>query len=573
MKKHPNLILGLVFAAVIAVGALQGRHVDNIREATDFYRWILSASTQWRVMGADLQKIAVADEQYDQPGKKHVQWMDNKLFQEVQQRVETAPGLPEVSESPTDVDAQGNLQPKLVRMVEKARLDTSEGDKPAELGEGAGIYDRAIWKLAKGPDLAAQRAEFLKYKRKGQLASLGTAFTAGEIYNKQMVQSIDDQTVSMTQLFFGFRKMAANLLWLQVDKYWHAGMVHRMVPLMKTTVALDPNFVDAFLLGAWHLAYNATAQMTDTPESLKVYSPYYQARIGPKEEFYYQAIDFLKDGIRKNPRNYKLYFDLGFSIYELKLNDFANAVRYLSEAMRYKHDRWVPRQLAIAQQKNGQYADALAGWEAYFKQYPDNPNAPRFIKTNQALLVEEEADKAAEAGNADKAKELRAKARAVWDELVNQEQDPYALMRIRRMDALELAREGRYLEANGLLDQARYETPAHFDVLSDLMIKIKKQGNLPLYLSEKLYLRRKAEDNQFIADELKKITGKIFEIRDDVWYEQGYTNQPTQLLTPGSKELRALRAKHEDLNLILSFRQPVVFQLDNTWYHYRAKVD
>ena len=41
--------------------------------------------------------------------------------------------------------------------------------------------------------------------------------------------------------------------------------MHRMLPLMKTCVTLDPGFVDAYLLGAWHMAYNATASM---PESI-----------------------------------------------------------------------------------------------------------------------------------------------------------------------------------------------------------------------------------------------------------------------------------------------------------------
>src|SRR5690606_30958382 len=103
-------------------------------------------------------------------------------------------------------------------------------------------------------------------------------------------------------------------------------------------------------------------------------------------------------------------------------------------------------------------------------------------------------------------------------------------------------------------------------------IKIRQQGNLPLYLSEKLYLRRKAEENEFIAQQLQKDTGKVFEYRDDIWYEQGYNNEPKQLLTPGSKEIEALRAKHKDLSLILSFRQSIVFKLDNNWYYFRAKV-
>ena len=62
--------------------------------------------------------------------------------------------------------------------------------------------------------------------------------------------------------------------------------------------------------------------------------------------------------------------------------DYANAVKYLSEAIRHKHDKWVPRTLYIALQKNGQYQEAKAGWERYLAEVdPNNANAPRFIKT------------------------------------------------------------------------------------------------------------------------------------------------------------------------------------------------
>src|SRR5690606_4545643 len=112
---------------------------------------------------------------------------------------------------------------------------------------------------------------------------------------------------------------AANLVWLEVDRYWHKGQMHRMLPLMKTCVTLDPEFIDAYLLGAWHMAYNATASMSDTAWELRNYDALHEAWIGDKERYYFYGVDFLKDGIRKNPRNYKLYFDLGFSIYEIKL--------------------------------------------------------------------------------------------------------------------------------------------------------------------------------------------------------------------------------------------------------------
>src|SRR5690606_233158 len=111
--------------------------------------------------------------------------------------------------------------------------------------------------------------DFIRLRAENRLYTLGSGLTAAGLYGDINDPSQGNTVVSMANMFFGFRKMAANLLWLQVDKYWHAGMLYRMVPLMHATVALDPQFVDAFLLGAWHLAYNATAQMRDTPEPLK----------------------------------------------------------------------------------------------------------------------------------------------------------------------------------------------------------------------------------------------------------------------------------------------------------------
>src|SRR5690606_5004053 len=160
--------------------------------------------------------------------------------------------------------------------------------------------------------------------------------------------------------------------WLQVDRYWHEGALFRMVPLMRTTVTLDPTFVDAYLLGAWHLAYNITAGLPETPEAEKVYDPKVGRRIGQKESFYYFAADFLKDGIWNTPKDYRLYFDLGFRVYHEKLDDNQQAARYLSEAVRYRHDVWVPRTLYRILEFNGQYEEALRGWKDYLRRYPQN---------------------------------------------------------------------------------------------------------------------------------------------------------------------------------------------------------
>ena len=228
-----------------------------------------------------------------------------------------------------------------------------------------------------------------------------------------------------------------------MDRFWHQGMIYRMIPMMKTCVALDPNFVDAYLLGAWHLSYNATAKMDETPQALKTWDAKHQTCVGDKERYFYMSVDFLQDGIRKNPHNYRIYFDLGFMIYKQKLKDYANAVKYLSLAIQQYHDVWVPRQLCICLELNGQYAEAQSGWEQYQK---DNPGlvsaqetAPRFIKRIKALRNEQEMDKANKAAMAatsqqevddlkKQAVEYKKKAMQLWTEL----NEPFGAYRIAR---------------------------------------------------------------------------------------------------------------------------------------------
>jgi tetratricopeptide (TPR) repeat protein len=550
MKDKGNLIVGAAFFVAYALAALQGLRVEHLREATGFYDWIIGASEEWAREG----RFDPVSLDSDDDGKAAAEKVDQEFFDRLAKKVETTDLVPEVPETATDTSVTGEELPKMVRLVRRA----SEA-------QGEGEWDDVLWAVASSDEFAPERQDFLKYLREDKLSSPGS---------RPGVETIYRHNVSLLNMFLGFRKMAANLLWLQVDKYWHKGWLFRMIPLMKTTVTLDPHFIDAFLLGAWHLSYNATASLPDTPEPQKEYVARWQARVGPKERLYYQAIDFLKDGIRKNPRNYKLYFDLGYAIYELKLDDHANAVHYLSEAIRYKHDKWVPRQLYIALQKNGQFEEALAGWQSYMAkpENKDNVNGPRFIRINQAHIKERDAEAAQAKGDTATAERLRAEARAIWEDIAKKDQDPYALVRVRRMDALELASQGRYLEAVGILDQARYEAPDHFDAISDLIIRIKQEGGLPLYLSEKFQIARQAEADEYIANELKNLTGKNYELREGVWYEDGYSDQETILLRPGMKQLNALRAEDPDLGLVLAFRQPLVFQVDGTWYKFRPTI-
>ena len=470
MKRTSNILLAIAFVIFLALGAVQGRRLNHLRESESFYRWLLSQAIQERVLGDDQDP--------DAP-----KLMDRELLDEVSQAAE--PLLSNVQVTGSDVAADGKPLSRLMLLARDGQHDTE------------------IWNIARSKELSQQRGKFLQYLRERKLTSVASQFDAKANY------ASGGASVGLGNIVFGFRMLAANLVWLQVDKYWHQGMTHRMIPLMNTCVTLDPQFVDAFLIGAWHLAYNITAKMPDTPEPLKKLHPKYKVRLGQKEIYYYMAVDFLKDGIRKNPRNYKLYFDLGFSVYKQKLKDYANAVRYLSEAMRHRHDKWVPRQLYICMELNGQYEEALVGWKDYFSKYPDNVNAPRFITRTEGMIKEAQAkrlsEEAATEQDAAKADVLRQQsaqakeeARKIWEKMIaDYREDPFAQGRLLRMKAMDLIREERHLEAVAILEHARLLSSDFFEEASWMIIDAKKKAGIPLSVSEKKAVERKQEAERF----------------------------------------------------------------------------
>lgn len=457
MQKIARIAVPLLFLAVVALGAWQGQNVRKMREAEAFYRWIFAAATQERMAW----------------GAVSLDSKDTELYKRVAETLDAQ--LPD-EPLPAETQTQGPVS-KL------GRAAANQGN------------DKLIWQLARSAQAQPLRADFLQFCRERKL----------EFAKDIMYAEAQERGVSIFNLFFGFRKIAANLLWLEVDRYWHGGYLFRMVPMMRTVVALDPNFVDAYLLGAWHVAYNATAQMMDTPPSLRKWHPLYKACVGEKETYYHLAADFLKDGIRKNPRSYKLYFDLGFAVYKEKLHDYPNAVKYLAEALRQPHERWVPRQLYLCMEKNGQIEEALAGWQSYAEQFKGTGGgddvAPRFIARNRGLLFEKrwkealaKVKTAATPEDAAKAqaeaKESRDRAIEVW---TGMKDENFAQAHLMRIQAMDLREAGRYYEAIAKLDQARWAVGEFFEEGSDLIIDIKQQANIPLSVSEQKAVMRRSE--------------------------------------------------------------------------------
>lgn len=461
MKEHPNIALAGLLVITVGFAAFQGQRLDRLIEADAFYQWMIAAATNERFNW--------------QEATDHE---DPALYEKV---VEVTEPMLGAAVLPEEENTAGLSQLSLALQEEE--------------------NDSLVYGLAKSDALSDVRTEFLDKFRNDKLY-----YTQNLTYQKVVGGMEGQGTVSIFNLFFGFRKVAANFIWLQVDRYWHMGHLYKMVPLMKTCVLLDPGFVDAYLLGAWHLGYNATAQMEFTPMPLKVWSDKYKDCLGEREKYFYLAIDFLKDGIRNNPRNYKLFFDLGFGMYREKMNDLDNAILYLTEAVRLPHERWVPRMLYKCLEEDGQYEKAMEGWKINLERFPDHEVTLRSMDRLRGLMAEQRSQEALAAAKAatDPAERarLQEEAQAAWDEayaIWDAMDEPFAVARKLRLEALEKAEQGHYLEAIAYLDKGRFEVGSVFEEFSNLIIKLKQAGGIPLSLSEKKQLVREEEGVECIG--------------------------------------------------------------------------
>lgn len=607
MKKFPSIGVPILALVALALGSIQGQRLSHLQECERFYRWILSSSTQMRMFG---------DPGKPPPGEDPSKFVDNELFARLVELSDAR--LPDVPVGEDDYDKTTREPfPKVIRYTAAPHVETEQeaiGDreivddeedaKPGSSGQRT-IYteeqrsrDQALWALAQSREAAELRKAFWTANRNGQIAGMGTQLGIEGLYQERGTQ------ISLANMFFGFRKMAANLVWLEVDRWWHKGQMHRMLPLMKTCVTLDPEFIDAYLLGAWHMAYNASAPLKDTPWELRTYDDAHEYWVGDKERFYFYGVDFLKDGIRKNPRNYKLYFDLGFSIYEVKLSNHVDAIKYLSQAIRLDHDRWVRRTLYRLQGLDERFEVSKAGWEDYLKNWPTNTVAPRFIKlmegeildrdsnyaAEQARAAEVLAKRATERGDAAAAadwnakaaeahqreQELYAETKTFWKSMSETEgdqgnTDTYAVARALRIEAAEQRSQGRYDEAVATLDIARFTSAEFWNKGTDLIIKYKLEGNLPMFLTETSYIERKATEAEYTRHLPKSIAGKQYRFFGGTWICVDYKDEELTSVNEDSDAMLALVYEHpEILRVTEELDGNVIFQAGDAWYDYQS---
>ena len=145
-----------------------------------------------------------------------------------------------------------------------------------------------------------------------------SVFTRGRVDATRPTATLDEvlffnSPKMLKRLSLGYDGLVANLYWTRAVQYFgskhhdYAKNYDLLSPLLKLTTALDPELTVAYHFGANFLG-------PKPPEGA-----------GRPD----QAIELIEYGIKNNPNDWKLYYDLGF-IYYLELRIIRRRLRLLS---------------------------------------------------------------------------------------------------------------------------------------------------------------------------------------------------------------------------------------------------
>ncbi len=168
------------------------------------------------------------------------------------------------------------------------------------------------------------------------------------IKHQEYEQTPDSKTPfqALAPALLGFRQVAASLLWVKTDDYFHEGQYEPILRMVRLITTIDPHQIDVYTTGAWHMAYNFMDKRL--------------IRTG---------LEFLDDGVKHNPNIYDLYFESGWTHTD-KMKDYPKAMYWyqIASTKGTSDGRPLPpdftwHQLAIAHERAGDIDGAIRQWE------------------------------------------------------------------------------------------------------------------------------------------------------------------------------------------------------------------
>src|SRR5215212_12158054 len=128
---------------------------------------------------------------------------------------------------------------------------------------------------------------------------------------------------ALAPALLGFREVAASLLWVKTDDYFHRGEYEPILRLVRLITTIDPHQIDVYATGAWHMAYN-----------------FMDKRLIP------EGINFLAEGTKHNPTVYDLFFEAGYTHMD-KTKDFPAAIGWYDQAVTKLTTEGKPRPMYV----------------------------------------------------------------------------------------------------------------------------------------------------------------------------------------------------------------------------------
>ncbi len=172
----------------------------------------------------------------------------------------------------------------------------------------------------------------------------------------------------------GYDGLLADIYWTRAVQYFgfrhhnQAGSYNLLAPLLEITTQLDPHLTVAYEFGASFLA------------------PPPPSGAGEPE----RAIQLMEYGIRNNPDDWKLYYDLGF-VYYMNLQDYRKAADAFERGSKVPNAHPFLRVLAAQMAEHaGDFNTARMLWSATYQNTQDKLIRANAVEHLRALRVDED---------------------------------------------------------------------------------------------------------------------------------------------------------------------------------------
>jgi len=172
----------------------------------------------------------------------------------------------------------------------------------------------------------------------------------------------------------GFDGLMACIYWTRTVQYfgqrhyYRAHTYNELAPLLEITTALDPHMFPAYQFGASFLAPAPPNGAGQTARAIKL----------------------MEYGIRNNPDNWRLYYDLGF-VYYTELKDYRKAAAVFEAGSRVRDAHPFMKVLAAQMAEHAQdFATARLLWSATYQSTKESNIRQNAVDHLRAIQVDED---------------------------------------------------------------------------------------------------------------------------------------------------------------------------------------